>query len=216
MGQIALHQIKSVGKGCRSDGWFAVSGTGAVSLQDNVFIGHDAAISCYDGQVTLRSLCHIYRFAELRATRASVTIDEKTMVCPYAIVKTVDGSINIGKRVWIAQNCMVDGSHIDIGDDCILAPYVHIIAGNHRFDDVSKPINEQGGVSKPIRVGRDCWIGSKAIVMGGVTIGEGSVIGAGSVVTKDIPPYSIAVGVPAKVVGSRHNSPASERNRGVK
>lgn len=213
MGQIALQQIASLGKGCRSDGWFAVSGTGAVSLQDKVFIGHDAAITCSDGQVILRSLCRLGCFAEVRTLRATIIIDERTAVNPYAIVKT-DGSIRIGKRVWIAQNCMVDGPDIEIGDDCILAPYVHIIAGNHGFEDAKRPINEQGVVSKPVRIGRDCWIGSRAIVLGGVVIGEGSVVGAGAVVTKDIPPYSIAIGVPAKVVGSRQNPSASEQEQG--
>lgn len=216
MGQIALHQIESIGKECRSDGWFEVDGTGPVSFQENVFIGHDAAITRSDGQVTLQSSCCLCCFSEVRATRATITIDEKTMVCPHCIIKAADGPIHIGKRVWIAQNSIIDGSHIDIGDDCIIAPYVHIIAGNHRFDDANRPINEQGGVSKSIHIGKDCWIGSRAIVLGGVAIGDGSVVGAGAVVTKNVPPYSIVVGVPAKVVGSRLKSLVSGQDQGVR
>jgi acetyltransferase-like isoleucine patch superfamily enzyme len=207
IGQIALHQVESLGKSCRSDGWFYVSGPGTISFKDGVFVGHDAMISCFDGQITLQSGSELHRYADLRCTNSTLDIGEKAIVCPFSIIKTNKGAIRIGKRVWISQNCMVDGPRIDIGDDCILAPYVHIIAANHRFDDADKPIHEQGIDSKPVRIGNDCWIGSKSIVLGGVVIGDGSVIGAGAVVTKDIPPYSIAVGVPAKVVGRRKNSP---------
>jgi carbonic anhydrase/acetyltransferase-like protein (isoleucine patch superfamily) len=216
MGQVALHQIASAGKGCRSDGWFVVAGTGTVSLHDSVFIGHNAMISCSDGQIVLQSGSSLQRFADLRATHSDLIIGDETVVCPYAVIKTSDGAITIGKRVFIAQNCIVDGSNIDIGDDCILAPYAHIIAGNHRFDDAGTTINQQGHVSAPVRIGRDCWIGSRAIVLRGVVIGDGSVIGAGAVVTKNIPPYSIAVGVPAKVIGSRLSLSTSELDQGIR
>jgi len=65
------------------------------------------------------------------------------------------------------------------------------------------PIRQQGADERPIVIGDDVWIAASAIVLGGVTVGDGAVVGAGAVVTKDIPPYSIALGVPAQVVGQR-------------
>jgi acetyltransferase-like isoleucine patch superfamily enzyme len=74
------------------------------------------------------------------------------------------------------------------------------------FTDPNKKIREQGFNFKGIRIEDDCWLGSGVKVLDRVTIGRGSIIGAGAVVTKDIPPYSIAVGVPAKVIDSRDRS----------
>ena len=78
-----------------------------------------------------------------------------------------------------------------------------MLAGNHRFADPGRPIHEQGLELAPIRIGNDVWIAAGARIMAGVSIGEGCVVGAGSVGTKDIPPYSIAAGVPARVIQKR-------------
>jgi len=74
---------------------------------------------------------------------------------------------------------------------------------NHNFRDSTRLIREQGVTYKGIVIEDDVWIGSKATIVDGVTIGQGAVIGAGSVVTKSIPAYAIAVGVPARVIGTR-------------
>jgi acetyltransferase-like isoleucine patch superfamily enzyme len=95
---------------------------------------------------------------------------------------------------------------VEIGSNVIIGPYCIIQTGNHRFDQIDKPIRLQGYVKDPVRIGDDCWLGANVIVLPGVTIGRGSVIGAGSVVTQDIPPYSVAVGNPARVVKSRKAS----------
>jgi acetyltransferase-like isoleucine patch superfamily enzyme len=99
---------------------------------------------------------------------------------------------------------------VQIGSNVIIGPYCIIQTGNHRFDDISKPIRLQGYVKNPVRIDDDCWLGASVIVLPGVTIGKGSVIGAGSIVTKDIPPYSVAVGNPAQVIRSR--KPRSGKN----
>jgi acetyltransferase-like isoleucine patch superfamily enzyme len=78
-----------------------------------------------------------------------------------------------------------------------------LICGNHTFVRRDLPIRSQPTEELPITIGDDVWLGASAIVLGGVSIGEGSVVGAGSVVTQDLPPYSIARGVPARVVGVR-------------
>ncbi|PSB12992.1 transferase [filamentous cyanobacterium CCP1] len=113
-------------------------------------------------------------------------------------------SIEIGDRTYVGSyTCIMGTGDIKIGQDCLIAPHSGIFANHHRFDDPTRPIREQGLTRKGILIEDDCWLGHKVTVLDGVTIGRGSVIGAGAVVTKDIPPYSVAIGVPAKVVSGR-------------
>ena len=92
---------------------------------------------------------------------------------------------------------------ITIGNGVRIAPQVLVFAGDHAFDNVDIPIYKQGVVAAPITIEDDVWISGKVMITKGVCIGHGSVIGAGAVVTKDIPPWSVAVGVPARVIKTR-------------
>lgn len=92
---------------------------------------------------------------------------------------------------------VVWGSNIRTGPDLI------IYTADHVFKDKNRLVVDQGRVNSPVKIGDDVYIGARVIILPGVTISRGAVIGAGAVVTKDIPEYAIAVGVPAKVVGSR-------------
>jgi acetyltransferase-like isoleucine patch superfamily enzyme len=90
---------------------------------------------------------------------------------------------------------------VEIGAHCMLANGCFVTDANHRFDDPQQPVPWQGFTSKgPTRIGDNVWFGANVVVTSGVTIGERSVIGANSVVTADVPPYSIAAGVPARVI----------------
>jgi acetyltransferase-like isoleucine patch superfamily enzyme len=92
---------------------------------------------------------------------------------------------------------------IEVGDNVIMGPRVSMFAENHNDDLVRLPIREQGVTRETIIIEDDCWIGSGAIILAGVRVGKGSVIAAGSVVTHDIPPFSVAAGSPARVIRSR-------------
>ena len=86
----------------------------------------------------------------------------------------------------------------------MMGPEVIVYTSGHKFDRTDITMIEQGStVPEQVTIGNDVWIGRRVIIMPGVTIGDGCVIGAGAVVTKDIPPYSVAGGVPAKVIKSR-------------
>ncbi len=114
-------------------------------------------------------------------------------------------SIEIGKNTYInSYVCITGPGSVKIGKDCLIGPQSTIIASHHNFADFKRKIREQGGINKGIVIEDDCWLGQGVRVIDGVRIGKGSVIGAGAVVNKDIPPYSIAVGVPAKVIRQRH------------
>lgn len=95
---------------------------------------------------------------------------------------------------------------IKIGDYVLIGPNVIITSSQHRYDIKGTPILFQGHEKKEIVIGNDVWIGANAVILPGVTIGEGTIIGAGAVVTSDTEPYSIVGGVPARKIGERGNS----------
>jgi acetyltransferase-like isoleucine patch superfamily enzyme len=112
------------------------------------------------------------------------------------------GRIRIGAGSFLNMGVMVAAKElVEIGEHCMFANGCFITDANHRFDDPHRPVPWQGFESKgPTRVGDNVWCGANVVITSGVTIGERCVIGAGAVVTADIPPFSIAVGAPAKVV----------------
>jgi Hexapeptide repeat of succinyl-transferase len=116
-------------------------------------------------------------------------------------------NISIGNRVVVRPGTMLfadprdEGAGITLEDDVMLGAGVHIYVGNHRFDDPNIPVIAQGHYpSKPVILRKGCWVGAKVIILPGVIIGENSVVGAGSVVTKSISARVLAVGNPAKVI----------------
>lgn len=115
-----------------------------------------------------------------------------------------DTCIHIDDDTFIAPDvCIAGPGDIKIGKHCMIAAHSGIYANNHIFTDPLSPIKNQGVTRKGIVIEDDCWLGHGVTVLDGVTIGQGSVIGAGAVVNKDIPPFSVAVGTPAKVIKSR-------------
>jgi acetyltransferase-like isoleucine patch superfamily enzyme len=113
-----------------------------------------------------------------------------------------DARIRIGSGTFLNIGVMVAAHElVEIGDHCMFANGCFITDASHRFDDPDTPITWQGFTSKgPTRIGDNVWCGANVVITNGVTIGERCVIGANSVVTRDIPPFSIAFGAPAKVV----------------
>jgi maltose O-acetyltransferase len=113
--------------------------------------------------------------------------------------------ITAGDNLSIGDCSFLQGAgRIAFGNNVLLGPGVKIWSTNHRSDDVSKPINQQGYEDKEVVIGSDVWIGANAFIMPGAQIGDGVIISAGSVVgAKQIPPYRILAGNPARVIGTR-------------
>jgi acetyltransferase-like isoleucine patch superfamily enzyme len=116
----------------------------------------------------------------------------------------------IGEGLKVGNNSSIGtfnyigcSGYIEIGNNVMLGPRVGLFAENHVYDSVYKPIKDQGVVRKTIVIEDDCWIGTNSVVLSGVRIGTGSVVAAGSVVTKDVAPFSVVAGVPAKLIKSR-------------
>ena len=117
--------------------------------------------------------------------------------------------ITIGAGTFLNQGVMIASAElVEIGEHCMFANGCFVTDSSHRFDDLTQPITWQGFTSKgPTRIGDNVWCGAHVVVTSGVTIGERSVIGANSVVTRDISPYSIAAGSPAKVIRRIEGAP---------
>ena len=112
------------------------------------------------------------------------------------------GRVSIGKSCQINEHVFIQGAII--GNYVMIAPYVSLIANMHKFDRTDIPMVQQGKVEGNIVIIEDdVWLGRNVIVMPGVRIGKGSIVAAGSVVTKDVPEYVIVGGTPAKIIKSR-------------
>ena len=136
-------------------------------------------------------------------TEERLEIGEHALLEPGVwLTAPAPGRIRIGGGTFLNLGVQVAAVElVEIGEHCMFANGCFVTDGNHRFDDPDKPVTWQGFTSKgPTRIGDNVWCGANVVVTSGVTIGERSVIGANSVVTTDIPPYSIAAGAPAKVL----------------
>jgi acetyltransferase-like isoleucine patch superfamily enzyme len=113
---------------------------------------------------------------------------------PHAFIK-------VGRGTFIGESVVVRGQGgVTIGDKVLIAPMAKILAVNHNFEDVSRPVMDQGITGRGIVIEDGAWIGAGAVILDGVRVGRGAVIGANAVVSRDVPPHCVAVGVPARVV----------------
>lgn len=117
----------------------------------------------------------------------------------FATINNGVGAVNIGNNSRIGIGNVIIGP-VTIGNNVILAQNIVMSGLNHNYTDVETPIYLQGETVATITIEDDCWIGANVVITAGVTIGKHSVIGGGAVVTKNIPPFSVALGNPAKVV----------------
>ena len=129
---------------------------------------------------------------------------KSTIIRPSASL-TNPGNIFLGENVHINRNAYLwagSNSKIIIGDNFVSGPGIFITSDNHGIKR-NQLIREQDGVQKDVKIGADVWLGAYAIILPGVEIGDGAVVAAGSVVTKNVASYSIVAGVPAKEIGQR-------------
>lgn len=117
----------------------------------------------------------------------------------YSLADNGMGDILIGNNVRIGV-CNVLIGPVKIGDSSGLGPHVILSGLNHYYEDITRPSRLQGAYANPIIIEEDVWIGANSFIAAGVTIGRHAIVAGSSVVTKDVPPYSVVAGNPAKVI----------------
>ena len=136
----------------------------------------------------------------------NISIGNNVGIGRGTLIRSGLGSVKIGDNTSIAaySHIAAIGTKVKIGEDVGIAAYSYIIgAAGYAFDSLDKPLIDQPVIGKGIVIGDDVWLGAGVYVIDGCNVGTGSVVGAGSVITRDIPEYTIAVGVPAKVIKKR-------------
>ena len=127
------------------------------------------------------------------------TIGRDSVLESFSCINNAVGDVVIGDKTRIGLHCTIIGP-VTIGNNVNLAQGIVVTALNHNFTDCTKRIDEQGISTKEVTIGNDVWIGANATILPGVTIGRHCVVAAGSVVTKDVPDYTVVGGVPARVM----------------
>lgn len=148
---------------------------------EDVFIENYSIISGYSGGV--------------------LSIGNNVRIHSFCKLATCGGNLSIGNNVQIGDCCTITAQGgVTIEENVLMADKINIIANQHVFNDIKKPIIAQSCIAKPILIKKGAWIRINATILSGVTVGENSVIGANAVVTKNIPDYTVAVGIPARII----------------
>ena len=149
--------------------------------------------------VFIESGVDFMRYPQNISISENAVIKQGAKICPC----NENAKINIGKNTTIGYHTFLFASAgISIGDDCLIAPFVYFVDSDHGIAK-GKKINEQANTSEAIVIKNDVWIGTGARILKGVTVGQGAVIAAGSLVKNDVPDYEIHGGVPAKKISQR-------------
>jgi acetyltransferase-like isoleucine patch superfamily enzyme len=157
-----------------------------ISLGKGAYLDEATYLHACPGGITIGAgtyvmhgaVLHVYNFRDL--PNSGIWIGEDSLIGEYSIIRG-QGGVKIGDRVYTS-------------------PYTQIIAVNHVFGDPDRPFVEQGITAEGIIIEDDVWLGAAAIITDGTRIGQGAVVAAGAVVTKDVPPHTVVAGIPAKVI----------------
>jgi acetyltransferase-like isoleucine patch superfamily enzyme len=155
--------------------------------------------------ITLGSHVWIEGHANLSPMGGTIRIGDESHILSYAMLLGFGGNIAIGQHCTVHPFCILyGGGGLQIGDSVRIAAHTVIIPANHIFENPEIPIRLQGVRTEGVVIKNDVWIGTGVRVLDGVTVGQGSIISAGAVVTKDVPDYAIVKGVPARVTSWRN------------
>jgi acetyltransferase-like isoleucine patch superfamily enzyme len=191
-------------------------------LGKRIFFGSSKGLVLIGKKVTIRHANKLFAgrnfiaedYCEIHAlSRRGIRFGDKVTIGSFVLIRptnyyggelgeglTVGNNSNIGPYSYIGCS-----GYIEIGNNVMISPRVSIYAENHVVERTDVTMKEQGVKREFVKIEDDCWIAANSVILAGVTIGRGSVIAAGSVVTKDVPPYSIVAGIPAKVIKKRKN-----------
>lgn len=175
-----------------------------------LFIGKRVKIKSYNriiagSGITIQDDCYINALCRNGITFGNnFSLGRKSVIECTGVISELGESLKIGNNVGISQNAFISvRGNIIIGNDTIIGPNVTILAENHCFSNINEKIRNQDTIRTGINIGENCWIGANVTILDGVTIGQGSVVAASALVNKNVEPYDIVGGIPAKVIKSR-------------
>ena len=171
-----------------------------------LFVGRKVRI-LFGKKITLGRTVFIGDFVEINALSKSgikignnVSILKNTIIECTGVIRNLGEELVIGDNVGIAQNCFIQvRGKVVIGSNVIFGPGVSVYSENHNFNNLEIPISQQGESRKGVTIEDGVWVGASAIILDGVKVGANSIISAGSVVTKDVPPFTIVGGILLKL-----------------
>ena len=171
------------------------------------FVEADVELFHMDGIRMGRSV-YVDRYARIHASVAGIELGAGTRVMRGAYVSSYVSNpragegIVTGKNCWIGVDTVLSAGQggIFLGDNVLIAAQTVVVCGNHDFAKADLATLDQPYYGRPVRIGSDVWIGTHVVILGGVTIGDHAVVAAGAVVTSDVEPYTVAGGVPARVL----------------
>lgn len=132
---------------------------------------------------------------------SSLVISDNVEIFDHSVIQSLGGGITIGKNVIIGEYTTIQAqANVTIENDVLLASKIQFISNTHTYEDINTPVKYQPNISSPILVKSGAWIGINATILAGVTIGRNSVVGGGSLVTRDVPDYTVVGGIPAKPI----------------
>jgi len=171
-----------------------------VCFGKNVVLRHPNKIEIGDG-VIIDDNCLIDAKGR---SNTGIQIGDGVFVGRNSILSCKNGDIVLGRNVNIGFNSEVfSGSRVELGENTLVAAFCYFVGGDHEASAVDRAVNEQGSSSLGIAVEPGCWFGASVKVLDGVRIGKNAILGAGAVVTKDVPENTVSVGVPARVIKHR-------------
>lgn len=155
-------------------------------------------------------LYYYWKHGTMVSGRAEVDLASSTswgkgcIISAFTKVK-ISGPFVMGKRVQISTGCFIGSGAggLTIGDDVLVGPNCVIMTGSYNFDRLDVPLQEQGTVSKPVRIGRRVWVGANSVILAGSELGDNVIVSANSVVSGPVPANSVVLGNPAKVIFTR-------------
>jgi acetyltransferase-like isoleucine patch superfamily enzyme len=157
------------------------------------------------GRLQTDGLCFVGPGVELEIGRdAVVKLGRWSWIGHGTKIRAHEGVVEIGAKSVLGQECTISSfQHVSIGRECIVADRVMLIDFDHGVVEEERPIRLQGIYKRDVRVGHNCWIGYGACLLRGATVGDNCIIGTSTVVTKDLPPNSVAAGAPARILRMR-------------
>jgi acetyltransferase-like isoleucine patch superfamily enzyme len=151
-------------------------------------------------QVLLKTDCELMPGSKEK----SIMVLDHSEIHERCVLRAFNGHIHIGRHSSINREGIIYGAGgVTIGDYVRIGPRANIVSANHNFRDPKKKIMEQGLTCKPVTIKDDTWLGINVTILPGVTVGTGSIIAAGAVITHDVEDYSIYAGVPGRKIGER-------------